>query len=181
MKAFALPLCAGLFLAALPATADDVSDTLKSALEAYEAGDIQYAMEEIAFAQQLLKEMKADSLTAFLPEAPDGWTREIDTEMAATLGMLGGGVGTKASYSDGSDSFTLTLMADNPMVAAMGSAGLMGGKMIRVGREKFADQDGQLIALIGNRVLVQAEGQNKEAMRALLETMDFRALASFGQ
>lgn len=170
----------------VPAQADDVSDTIQSALDAYNEGDIKYATEELAYAQQLLKAMKSDSLSAYLPDAPEGWTRTIDTEMANGMSMMGGGVGTKAEYSNGSSSFSITMMADNPMVAAMG--GMFGntammaamGKMIRVKREKFVDQNGEMSALIDNRVLVQASGADTEIMIPVLETMDFRALGAFG-
>jgi len=175
-------------LAALPlsAHADEVTDTLKSAIDAYEAGDLQYALEEIAFAQQLMQAMKAEGLVAFLPAAPEGWTREVDTEMNAGMAMLGGGTGAEAEYSNGDVSFTITLMADNPMVAAM--AGMFAnpmimaasGKITRVGRQKFIDQDGELTGLIDGRVLVQASGADVEVMVPVLEAIDFEGLGKFG-
>lgn len=180
---------AGLALLAIPAPADadDITDALTAAIAAYEQGEVQDALDEIAYATQLLNEMKTQGLEQFLPEPLDGWTREIDADMPAGLGMMGGGVGAAAEYSRGSDSFTISLMADNPMVAAMagmlGNTALMtagGGKMVRVGREKFVDQDGEITGLIGNRVLVQASGDDPDAMLAHLEEMDFRALAGFG-
>lgn len=173
-------------LFALPAAADDVTDTIESALEAYRDGDVQYAIEELSYAQQLLQGMKTDSLTAFLPEPPPGWTREIDTEMNAGLAMMGGGIGAEATYSDGSDSFTLTLLADSPMVMAM--AGMLNnptvmaaaGKMVRVGRQKFLDQDGELSTLVNNRVLIQASGAGTDIMMPVLEAIDYRGLGDFG-
>ena len=78
--------------AALPAHADDVTDALQNAITSYEEGDIGYAMEELDYAKQLMASMKADALTGFLPEAPDGWTREVNTEMGAGLAMMGGGM-----------------------------------------------------------------------------------------
>lgn len=174
-------------LAAAPAAADEVTDAISNALDAYQQGDVAYAMDELTFALQLLNEMKAGTLTGFLPAPLDGWTREVSDDMSTGLGMAGGGVGAEATYEKGSDRFTIMLMADNPMVAAMagmlGNAAMMtasGGRMVRVGREKFVQQDDQLMALIGNRVLVQAEGDDAEAMIAHLETIDFRALAAFG-
>jgi hypothetical protein len=167
-----------------PARADDVTDTLRSAIEAYEAGDRQFALEEIEFARQLMLEQKTDSLGGFLPPAPEGWTMTLDSDMAAGLAMMGGGVGAGADYAapDGT-TVTITLMADNPMVAGMAAmvsnAAAMGLRSERIGRQRFAMQDGQLLALIGNRILVQAEGDT-DAARSLLETMDFDALAGFG-
>lgn len=182
-------ICAAAFVAtlALPALADDITDTLDSARAAYDDGDIQYTIEELTYALQLLNDIKAGSLQAFLPEPLAGWSREFDDEMAAGMGFMGGGIGASAEYTNGGDRFTITLMADNPMVAAMGgmlanSAMLTasGAQIVRVGREKFVDQDGQLSALIGNRVLVQAEGPDADAIVAHLEAMDLRELGSFG-
>ena len=179
---------------ATSAAADDVTDAIDAAREAYDAGDIRYTLEELNFAVQLLNEMKAGNLQGFLPEPLDGWSREIDNEMAAGMAMMGGGVGASAQYSTGEGdsenykSFTVTVMADNPMVAAVGGmlgnaalVGATGGKIIRVGREKFVIQNGQeMSALVGNRVLVQAQGNDQDAIIAHLETMNFRAMADFG-
>jgi hypothetical protein len=182
-----LSLSLAAMLAAGTVRADEVTDTLQSALESYEAGDVAYALEELAYAQQLMMAMKADGLAAFLPPAPDGWTMEINTEMNAAMAMMGGGTGAEGRYTNGSDSFTITLTADSPMVgmfagmfgnAAMLAAG--GAKTIRVGRERFMDQDGQLTGLIENRILVQANGASVDTMLPLIESMDFRELARFG-
>ena len=181
----ALPLAAALFTGA--ARADEVTDTLQSAIESYEAGDVAYALEELTYAQQLMMAMKADGLAAFLPPAPDGWTMEANTDMNAAMAMMGGGTGAEGRYTNGTESFTITLTADSPMVgmfagmfgnAAMLAAG--GAKTIRVGRERFMDQDGQLTGLIENRILVQATGAPVEVMLPAIEAMDFAELGRFG-
>ncbi|TCP38680.1 hypothetical protein [Rhodovulum marinum] len=182
-----LTLSALIALAAPAALADDVTDTLQSAIEAYESGDVKYALEEIAYAQQLLQAMKAEGLTGFLPPAPDGWTREVETDMNQGLAMMGGGTGAEATYAGDGQSFTVTLMADNPMVAAMaamfGNPMLMGtaGEIVRVGRQKFVDQDGELTALVDNRILIQASGAGRDAMLPVLEKIDFDGLSGFGR
>jgi hypothetical protein len=169
---------------ATPASADEISDTIQSALDAYNEGDTTYALEELNFAIQQINALKKDSLAGFLPEALDGWTREIDDQMAAGMMAFGGGVGASAEYRNGTNDFTITYMADNPMVASMAgmlaNPALTGGKMIRVGRQKFVSQDGQMMALIGNRVLVQVDGDDADAITAHLETVDFKAMAGFG-
>ena len=117
---FRIFLAAGVFaVAASFAPADEISDAIETALQAYKDGDIRFAQDELTFAQQLLQEKSAMSLSDCLPDAPAGWTREINTEMNAGLAMMGGGVGAEATYSDGSNRFTVTVMADNPMVTAM--------------------------------------------------------------
>ena len=174
-----------LIAAANPGLADEVTDTLSSALQAYEDGDIEYAIEELDYARQLLQELSSQALTSFLPEPPDGWTREISEEgVNAGLAFLGGGVAAEADYDNGSETFSVAIMADNPMVAGfapmIANAGLMGMKMHRVGREKFFENDDQLIALIDNRILIQAEGADPGVMIEVLERIDFKALEDFG-
>jgi len=171
-------------ICALPVQADDVTDALQSAMDAYNDGDMQYALEELDYAKQLMLSMKTDALTGFLPEAPDGYTREINSEINASLGMMGGGVGAEADYTSDSDSFTISIFADNPMVAAMGTmisnAAAMGMKVERIGRQKFAVQDDTVQGLVANRILVKAEGGDVAMMLSVLEGIDYRALGDFG-
>ena len=69
----------------LAAQADEISDTLQAAIDAYTEGDIAYALEELDFARQKLMSLRAEAFQQFLPPAPDGWTREVETEMQAGL------------------------------------------------------------------------------------------------
>ncbi len=183
---FKTVLVAGAMVVAVSqsARADEVSDTIKSALAAYEEGDIQYALEELEYAKGLLAAMKTDALTLFLPQAPEGWTREISTDISAGLAMIGGGSGVEATYSNGSEEFTITIMVNSPMAAMMGgmlaNAGAMGLEVKRVGRQKFVLQDGELSGLVGT-ALVQASGADAELMLDVLKDIDFKALKDFGQ
>ena len=164
--------------------ADDVTETLESALKAYQDGDLKYAMEELDFARQLIKAQNTASLTTFLPDGPDGWTREVSTEVTAGMSMMGGGAGAEATYTMGEESFSITLMADNPMVGALagmlGSAGLLGMKLERVGRMKYLNQDGELSGIIDNRILIQAKGASTDVMIPVLEDIDVKSLSEFG-
>lgn len=185
MKLSITSVAIALALAGTAVQADDVTDTLQSALDAYEEGDLQYALEELDYAKQLMLTMKTDALSGFLPEAPEGWTREVNSEINASLGMMGGGVGAEAEYTGDGDSFTVTILADNPMVGAMSAmianAAAMGMKVERIGREKFAVQDDTVQGLIDSRILVKAEGGEVATMLKLLEEIDYRELGRFGQ
>lgn len=176
-------LTAACALLCTPVLADDISDALASALEAYEEGDLDYAMEELDYARSLMTALKTESLQAFLPEPPNGWTREVDSDISSGMAVFGGGVGAKATYSNGSESFTITIMANNPMVTAfgamLGNAAMLGLKIERVGREKFLNDDGSLTGLIDDRIMVKAERGDVETMLKVLETMDFKGLEDF--
>ncbi|MEC7763208.1 MAG: hypothetical protein VX874_15000 [Pseudomonadota bacterium] len=178
-------IAAALTLAATPLIADDVTDTLSSALQAYEEGDIDYAIEELDYAKSLMQAMKTTALEQFLPEPPAGWEMEIDTDAGTGMAMLGGGVGTEGNYTDGSETFSISIMVDNPMITAFGgmlnNAGLLGMKVERIGREKFIVDGDEITGLIDGRILVRAEGGSAEVVIPMLETMDFKALADFGR
>ena len=140
-----------------------------------------------AAADPFLAAMKADGLASYLPDAPDGWTREIDTEANAMMGMMGGGTSANATYPGPDDGFTINLIADSPMVAQLammlGNSAMvaqMGGQIERINRVRFMREDTSLQAIIANRILVQAEGTDPQVMIPVLESMDFRAMESFG-
>ncbi|MEV8465857.1 hypothetical protein AB0T83_03565 [Fluviibacterium sp. DFM31] len=175
-----------LLLTTTPALADDVTDTLDAARAAYDDGNITAAIEELAYAQSLLQAMRTDGLAAFLPEASEGWTREVSTEMSGALAFTGGGTGAEATYSNGDQSFSITLLADSPMMMAMAPmlanpmlATASGGKLHRMGSVKVLETDGQLMTLVANRFLIQAEGASTDVMMPMLESMDLDGLAGF--
>lgn len=174
-----------MFCLAVSARADEISDTLQSALDAYTEGDAAYALEELDYARQLLLQLKTDELGTFLPAAPDGWTREINTEMNAGLALMGGGTGAEATYQGDGQAITLQLMADNPMVGALGgmiaNATMYGAKLERVGREKFMIQENEVTGLVDGRILVKASGADPEALLELIGTIDMKKLKDFGK
>jgi len=77
-------------------------------------------------------------------------------------------------------------LADNPMVMQMG--GMLGnrammammGDILRINGETFVNQEGEVMGLIGGRVLVQASGGEVDEMVAHLEQIDFDALQGLG-
>jgi hypothetical protein len=185
MKRHVVAVCAALIVS--PASADPFMDAMNAAIDAYSDGDIQYAQDELSEATRLLAAMKADGLASYLPEPPDGWTREVDTEASAMMGMLGGGTSANATYSGPDGSFTITLIADSPMVAQLammlGNAAMvsqMGGQIERINRVRFMREDESLQAIVANRILVQAEGAPVETMIPVLQSMDFDQMGSFG-
>jgi hypothetical protein len=173
-------------LAAGPLSADEFTEVVEGALGAYADGDITAAREDLEYALKLLSEMKAEGLVAFLPEPLDGWQRELsEVQAGGAFAMFGGGTTASATYLRGGDEFTITLVANSPMVAGMGAMisglGTMGGgRTIRIQRQQFAVTDGEIQGVVAGSVLVQASGQAPvEAMQAHLETMDMRGLGEF--
>jgi hypothetical protein len=182
------PAFFGVLLAAavaFPATADPVGAQIRAALGAYEAGDMAGATGGLAQALAEIAARQAESLAAHLPEPPAGWTRAVEPDMAAIVVLLGGGVGAEAVYAGDGQRLHLTLLADNPAVAAMRQAltdpqPTADTGVVQIGSVTFVDEDGGLTALVADRILVQARGAAPEAMAAVLASMDFAALARWG-
>jgi hypothetical protein len=99
--------------------------------------------------------------------------------------MLGGGSTASASYTDGKSEFTLTLVANSPMISGMaammsGLATMGGGETFRIQRETFQVTDGEIQGVVNGKVLISISGDAPvEAKRAHLESMDLRALGAF--
>ena len=174
-------------LLALPAQADDVEDSISAALEAYRAGDVKTAKQELDFAAQLLSQMKAEGLRGFLPEPLDGWEREDDETDNQAMAAFGGGQMAGASYTSGDDDVQIQIMADNQMVTAMAamfsSAAMMGamGKVERLAGEKvIVTPEGELQAMIDDRIMVQISGSaDVETKKAFFEAIDVAGLKEF--
>lgn len=169
------------------AQADDVEDALELALEAYRAGDLTMAKEEIDFAAQLIQQKKAAALGDYLPEALPGWVRQDG-------GGSGGGFGgmsASAIYQteDGGERkrVEIQLMANSQMVTAMAAMfsnpAVMGsaGEMKRIGRQKvIVNEQGELQALIDNRIMINVSGSApEEDKEAYFAAIDLRALENF--
>ncbi|MEM9013144.1 MAG: hypothetical protein AAGE18_18140 [Pseudomonadota bacterium] len=172
-------------LLAGPAGADEVTETIEAALEAYNAGDIPAAKEELDYAAQLLSQMKAEGLTGYLPEAMDGWTRALSEGQSMGAAMFGGGIMAEATYSGAGEELTMQLVADSPMVASMAamfaSTATMSamGRVKRINRVNFVMTDGEVRGMVG-AVLVQLTGNaSEDAMIAHIERLDFEALEDF--
>ena len=88
MRALTPIFAAAVLAMPLPAAADDITDALTSAIAAYEQGEITDALDEMAYAEQLLQRLQAQGLTAFLPEPLDGWTLEtMDFRALSRFGL----------------------------------------------------------------------------------------------
>ena len=190
MKSFALILV----LAAGPVFADEISDGLEDALKAYQDGDLKEATELVDYVKSLLGEKNANLLTGFLPDAPEGWSREVEDTAAmsgAFAGLGQGGLIVSARYTTQTGKgISYMIMADSPMMAMMGAIfsnpALMGGKakVKRINRQKvLIGEDGQLQAMVHNRFIIQMDPDDKdvtiEEMIQLFEATDIDGLKDF--
>ena len=126
--------------------------------------------------------------------APDGWTRDDTAGFTKSFGIMGGGSGAEATYAaaDGSVSFKMPFVADNPMVALMGaSTGAMLGntqmmammgkvvRVVKVGDQSLLSQDTAISTLVNSRVRFQAQGGTEEQKLPLVQEIDFAKVGVF--
>lgn len=171
-------------LTTLPAAADEVEDALTAALEAYQAGDVKMATEETAYAQQLMAQMKAQKLSAFLPEPLEGWTRD-EGESGGMPGL--GGMMASARYEGPENNVEIQIMAENQMVASMmmmfNNPMMIGqmGELKRIGRQKvIMTKQGELQAMLDNNVLISVSGNAPpETKEEYFKRIDLDGLKSF--
>lgn len=171
----------------LPASADDVEESIEAALDAYRAGDIDTAKDELDFAAELLGQIKAEALGAYLPAPLPGWERQETEQDARGMAAFGGGQMAAATYTRDDRTVEVRLMADNAMVSAMAgmlsSPALMGamGQIQWIGGNRAVlTPEGDLQALIDERILVQIGGTADSAAKtAYFEALDTDALKEF--
>ena len=183
-KTSSIVLAAAALTLSAQVAADEFTDTIDAALEAYADDDVNAAAEELSYASTVLQKIKGERFAALLPEALDGWTREVDMEANAAVGMLGGGVTATGDYNGPSGNVRVQMMADNPSIMTMASMyanpQMMSsmGEVVRVNRQSFVNQDGELTGVIGGRVLITVNGNaSLDDKKAYLEAMDFGAIA----
>ena len=182
-----------LLLLSFSGYADDIEDSIEEALEYYQSGDYQDAVESLNYASQLIQQKKGEGLIAFLPEPLDGWTAQEGSSQAAGAAMFGGGVTVEREYRKGSGSISIQLITDSPLMQGMMmmfSNPMMatsdGGKLEKIGRQKAivkfdnAEMSGEIMIVVAKRYLITIEGQDvtKEDMKAYAKAIDYKKLKS---
>ncbi len=186
-----------LALLTLPATADEVANSINEGLEAYKGKRFGEAVDALQYATALINEMKGEKIALVFPAAPKGWTKgEVET---ASLGggMMGGGNAANCTYkeSDGDGSVEVSIMSDSPMIGAMSmmlSNPMMiradGGKLKKFGGNKArlkyneSERSGEIGAIVQG-ILVQFDGRNidQAILESLAEALDWAMLTKLAQ
>lgn len=181
----AMLLSSGLLIPA--AQADEISDALAKAAEAYQNGDIGATMAALQEAETALQQRRAETLKTFLPAAMEGWTLQDNDTMAMAGEMLGGGYGVSRLYTkaDG-NSVSLDVIADSPMLAmVMGMFAnpqmmqMSGMKTETIaGQTAMVDEMGGYQLMVANRFMITVGGSAAlEEKRAYVERIDFEGLS----
>jgi hypothetical protein len=185
MRFFILAAGALIVLPAAVARADDISDQINEALKAYEKHDLATTAAALDAASNLLRQAKAESWKAMLPEPLAGWTAADAESTTVANAMFGGGTGVSRTYKKADQSIEITYIADSPMMQGLGSlmsSGLVTGNDMKLliidGRKvTYSKSDNSYTTMVG-KVLVSIKGQGVDdaSLRSYLKAIKFADL-----
>lgn len=175
------------------ASADDVEDSVKEAMEYYKEGDFSNAAGSLEYAAQLIRQKKGGELEAFLPKALQGWAAEDASSQSMGAAMFGGGVSVGKKYTRGDGRVMIQIITDSPMLQGMMMmftnpmlATADGGKLEKINGQKAivkyskSNREGDITLVIANRFLVMVEGQDvtKDDLKAYAGAIDYKKLGA---
>lgn len=172
-------------LPALPAAADEISDALAQANEAYAAGDLATAKAQTDAAAMLLAQKSAEQLAQVFPEPLDGWTAEAATTDGMSAAMFGGGITAGRTYTDADgNTVTIEVTGDSPMLMSLAGfftspemAAAMGEPATIAGQQAIVTSEGEIQMMVAERFLIAITGTAPvEAKKAYGEAFDFGKL-----
>lgn len=174
--------------------ADEVTDQLEVAREAYEAGNLSQSVDELNYAISQIQEKLSGEYAKLLPDALPGWTAGEAVSQAGGLAMLGGGTSMTRSYTKDSGGAVeikaygnspmaqgMSMMLQNPMLMQMDPS----TKAYRYkGRSGMIKHDSgstsyEITLMLKNNVLLQVSGDglaDKAPVVDYLKAVDIKAL-----
>ncbi|TXH69146.1 MAG: hypothetical protein E6Q83_10350 [Thiothrix sp.] len=174
-----------------PLQADDVTDSIQEASEAYAKGDTAKALESLNYAVQLMQQAKAQGLEALLPAPLSGWTAEKAESTAVGAAMFGGGITVERRYSKDNSSVHVQIVTDSPMLQGLMTlfsnpmfASSSGGKLEKIAGQKVistydaSTKTGDYQFAVANKYMVTVKGDqvSAEEMQAYAEGIDFKKM-----
>jgi len=163
-----------------PVLADDIAIQIDSARGAYGKGDQLHALAALQAATSQLNQRLTSQFGKFLPVAPHGW--DSSPPESQSLDSVGGGLSVTQAYGKGESTLNASLIIDNPAVGVSASLFQGGAQVNRPGwsRVKVGGDDvllrfdsatraGEVMMVIGDRALLQVEGNEIGKEDVLLE------------
>ncbi len=168
---------------------DDVTAELVAGVKAYLDGNIAEAKSTLEFAVQLISQLKAQGLSAYLP-GPIGpeWTRTDGDAQAMGAAMFGGGISSSAKYSNGTEECTVSITGDSPMIQSFtmmlsnpAIASASGNTMKRVNGERVMidANNGEIRTTVNNFFLEYGGNCSEENKLKHVEGTDFAGLKAY--
>jgi hypothetical protein len=174
--------------------ADEVTDSIKEAIEYYEEGDFVEAANSLDYASQIIRQKRSANLETFLPEPLSGWSAEDVKSQAAVAAYLGGMISAKREYRKEQSSVTIEIITDSPMFQSMvmmlsnpAYASADGGKLTKIKKQKAvikyrpSRKDGEINIVVAKQYLVSIKGRKiKESdLVDYASAIDYKKLKQF--
>ena len=149
---------------------DPVIQTIEKAIAEYKKQNYSNAATNLDYASQLIRQKKGEALSAFLPEALDGWTASESKSQVTAASLFGGGLTAERDYTKDDANVHVAIVTDSPLLQPMimmfsnpifaASAGrfeLINGYK---GIIKHQNNSGDVNIVVNNRFLVTVKGRN---------------------
>lgn len=174
-----------------PLAADDITEAIANAGDAYRQGVYTRALSELDRAGLLIRQKRALEAAATLPEPLDGWVAaEAMTEVGGNLPS--GGLGASREYRKDDATTTIEMIVDSALLDTLAemfaSPELItanGGEIISIqGQDAVLSNSEtdhpEILWLAGDQRLyvLRGEGANVPALKAYAEAIDVAALAA---
>lgn len=168
----AILLCLFTFMptAILAKEQDPVIQTIEKAIAEYKKQNYSNAATNLDYASQLIRQKKGEALSAFLPEALEGWTASKSKSQVTAASLFGGGLTAERDYTKEKATVHIAIVTDSPLLQPMimmfsnpifaASAGrfeLINGYK---GIIKHQNNSGDVNIVVNNRFLVTVKGRN---------------------
>jgi hypothetical protein len=175
----------GLLASASVSFADEITEAIDQARKSYQSGDLSGAKQSLDLASQLVGQKNAESFGAMLPAPLPGWKAgEVQT---AAIGNFGFGASSASrTYTNAkNEEVEISITGDSAMISQFASllanpqiAGLSGGKIVRVGRERaIQDKNSDINMIVANKYLITVKGSGPaDAKLAYAQAIDLAKL-----
>lgn len=168
MRRVVAVLCLALTAAPPALAADTVPAHMDAARAAHAKGDLARAALELEAAVDELHARLGKLLGDFFPPVPAGWQAEaVETQ---SLSGSGGGLSVSRAYLRDDNSINAALILDSPAVTAVlaqfQAQPQPNAKKVKVGTEDAMlrwdpqERTGEVLMVLGGRILLQIEGDN---------------------
>jgi hypothetical protein len=176
---FKTVLCGAALTLASHLAADEITDQVDIGVQAYKAGEMRQAIQELQYAIAQIQEQLDSQYTKLMPEPLEGWSAQEAQSQSAGMSMMGGGTQVSRDYNKngGNESVRIQVMADSPFLQAMSmmlSNPMMmqsdpSSKLYRHGRHRGMikhqrnSNQWEISLMVANRIMVQVSGNGLES------------------
>jgi len=190
---FALCICFSIFISGT-VWADEITDSIKEAVDYYKTGDLVEAANSLDYASQLIRQKRSGELKTLLPGPLAGWSAGDIKSNAAGAGYLGGMISARREYRKDKSFVSIEIITDSPALQSMAMlfsnpayATADGGKLTKINRQKAiikykpSRKDGEINIVVGKQYLVNIKGRKiKEAdLVDYASAIDYKKLEKF--